>query len=236
MSHEAKIHEAQTLILRELLFVPEANFATLQKTTKLESDHAKFHIKRLVELDYVTKNGSIYSLSVKGKEYANKLDTDTNTIERQPKVAVVIAIERRRGGKVEYIFQQRRKNPYYGFWGLPTGKVRWGEQIAEAAARECQEETGLTAEFEVTGVYHELVRLDDSDEFTEDKIFFICRSVKVTGELVSDFEGGHNEWATANEVVNDRKTYANDQAIYGMLEKGGKWFVEDDNSYAAGEF
>ena len=46
MSHEAKIHDAQTKILRELLFLPEVNFAALQKTTGMESDHAKFHIKR----------------------------------------------------------------------------------------------------------------------------------------------------------------------------------------------
>ena len=55
MSHEAQIHEAQTRILRELLFLPHCKFAKLQKVSKLDSDHAKFHIKRLVELGYVDK-------------------------------------------------------------------------------------------------------------------------------------------------------------------------------------
>ncbi len=90
MSHEAKIHDAQTKILRELLFLPEVNFAALQKTTGMESDHAKFHIKRLVELGYIEKHRTKYRLSIKGKEYANKLDTEAGVIERQPKVAVML--------------------------------------------------------------------------------------------------------------------------------------------------
>ena len=53
MSHEINIHEAQSHILRELLFHTEAGFADLQKPTGLDSDHFKFHIARLVELKYV---------------------------------------------------------------------------------------------------------------------------------------------------------------------------------------
>ncbi|MCB9823210.1 hypothetical protein H6800_02960 [Candidatus Nomurabacteria bacterium] len=53
MSLEVKIHEAQTVILRELLFQPSAGFAELQKSTNLSSDHFNFHIGRLVELELV---------------------------------------------------------------------------------------------------------------------------------------------------------------------------------------
>lgn len=113
MSHEAKIHEAQTKILRELLFIPQCNFAKLQKITELEGDHAKFHIKRLVELGYLDKKDSSYSLSIKGKEYANKLDTDSNTIERQPKSTTIMILKNPKTGK--FLIQRRLKNPYYGF-------------------------------------------------------------------------------------------------------------------------
>ena len=75
MSLEVKIHDAQMVILRELLFHPSAGFAELQKNTHLTSDHFNFHINRLVELGLVEKIArGHYSLSSKGKEYANRLD------------------------------------------------------------------------------------------------------------------------------------------------------------------
>jgi predicted transcriptional regulator len=112
MSHEVKIHEAQTSILRELLFLPTAGFAELQKPTGLTSDHFTFHINRLVELGFVERAGrGRYRLTTVGKEYANRLDTDNNTIERQPKSAVMLLVERERAGKQEFVFQQRLKHP-----------------------------------------------------------------------------------------------------------------------------
>ena len=51
----------------------------------------------------------------------------------------------------KFLAQQRLKQPFYGFWGRPTGKVGWGETILETAARELMEETGLTADLRVAG-------------------------------------------------------------------------------------
>lgn len=207
MSFEAKIHEAQTKILRELLFLPATNFAGLQKVSGLDSDHVKFHIKRLVELGYVDKVEGGYQLSIKGKEYANKLDTDAGVIERQPKVAVLLVIERERNGRKEYLLQQRLKHPYFGFWGAPTGKVRWAESIAEAASRELHEETGLIGEFVHRGVYHERVRHDETDEIVEDKIFHLMFCDELSGELVEQYEGGKNAWRTMAEMQDEPQKY-----------------------------
>ncbi|HSX01134.1 MAG TPA: hypothetical protein VLF67_02725, partial [Candidatus Saccharimonas sp.] len=85
MSHEVNIHAAQTAILRELLFRPSAGFAQLQGPTGLTSDHFTFHINRLLEVGFIERVGrGQYRLTPKGKEYANRLDTDNNTVERQP--------------------------------------------------------------------------------------------------------------------------------------------------------
>ncbi len=231
MALEVKIHAAQTAILRELLFHPSATFAKLQKPTKLTSDHFNFHIGRLVELGFVAKkDDGHYKLTSKGKEYANKLDTDSNTIERQPKIAVILAIERQRDGKTEYLFQQRLKNPYYGFWGFPTGKMRWGETIEECAHRECMEETNLTADFEVKGVYHERVRLTSKDEFVEDKMFFVVHGLKPKGKLMADFEGGHNEWMTFEEMSKNDKKFDSYKAELDILSSD-EWLIERKVDY-----
>jgi ADP-ribose pyrophosphatase YjhB (NUDIX family) len=239
MSHEASIHEAQTLILRELLFVPSANFSGLQKVTKLESDHAKFHVKRLVELGYLAKNGLEYTLTVKGKEYANKLDTDAGVIERQPKIAVMLIVERSRGGNDKYVVQQRCKQPFYGYWGPPTGKVRWGETIIETASRELLEETGLSAQFVHQGIHHEIVRLRQPDgtvsEPVEDKVFhlMLCREPK--GQMLEQFEGGRNSWRTLASMRDEEKKYQSfDQEM--QLGIDGVPFTETTHIYDSDTF
>lgn len=208
MSLEVKIHEAQTSILRELLFLLAGGFAELQKPTGLTSDHFTFHINRLMELGMVERvERGRYRLTAQGKEYANRLDTDNNTVERQPKTAVMLSIERQHNGRQEFLFQERLKQPYYGFWGRPTGKIRWGETILEGAARELFEEAGLTAQHEIKGMYHEHVYQKESGELLEDKIFFVIHCTNPQGELTELFEGGRNAWMTWDEATKQPKIF-----------------------------
>lgn len=122
MSYEPQAHETQVVILRHLLFARGASFAAIQKETNLTSDHFNFHIKKLVEEGYVEKKDGDYRLTNKGKEYANRMDTDENEIEKQPKISIAITLERKGpSGEREFLFQQRKKNPYYDFWGRVGG-------------------------------------------------------------------------------------------------------------------
>ena len=231
MSHEVDIHQAQTLILRELLFQPSAGFAELQKPTGLTSDNFNFHVKRLLEVGFIEKvSRGQYKLTQKGKEYANKLDTDENTIERQPKVAVLLVIQK--GEK--YLMQERLKHPYFGFWGCPTGKIRWGETIVEAAARELMEETGLTADLKFCGLYHERAYDQKTKKNLEDKLFHIIHCTNPKGKMQEEFEGGRNAWMTREEaesqdkifksfeieidMVHDDRILVEEQAIYDDVE------------------
>ncbi|MBI1252341.1 MAG: NUDIX domain-containing protein [Alphaproteobacteria bacterium] len=46
----------------------------------------------------------------------------------------------------EVLLIRRGNPPKIGEWSLPGGRVEWGETVREAALRELQEETGVTAE------------------------------------------------------------------------------------------
>ena len=237
MSTEVKIHEAQTSILRELLFVKSAGYAALQKPTGLASDHFNFHIKSLVALGLVDKIGrGAYQLSTKGKEYANKLDTDNKTIERQPKVAVLLAVERKVDDERQLLFQERLKNPYYGYYGFPSGKMRWGETIIEGAARELLEETNLQADLEIMGLYHEHTFVDDENEAIEDKMFFVVHCTNVRGELMNQFEGGRNVWLSIPEARKLEKKYTSFETELEMITYGNIRFVEEKHRYSRDEF
>lgn len=239
MSHEVQIHDAQTKILRELLFRPSAGYAELQKPTGLSSDHFNFHIKRLVELGYIEKRGTKqYALTARGKEHTNKLDTETNTLERQPKLSVIIVGWRERAGgqELEFLVQQRRKNPYYGYWGRLGGKIRWGETVLEAAARELEEETGLSADLEYKGLYHKMDYNEQTGELLEDKFFLIIKATNFQGELVEDFEGGHNAWLTHREIGQQDKVFQGMRESFGFADQDQLTFNENKLHYHPADY
>ena len=233
MAHEVSVHEAQTSILRELLFKPDAGYTDLRKKTNLESDHFKFHIRRLLETGYITKTGSgRYCLTPKGKEYANKIDTDHGVIERQPKSAVIIVLQNGRG---EVLVQERQKHPYFGFWGYPSGKIRWGETIMQTGARELMEESGLTADLTHKGVYHEHVVTAEDGDLLEDKIFHVIGGRKPSGVMKDAFEGGRNVWMDPELFSSIHKRYASCD-IETQVANGGMPFVERTQIYRHDEF
>ncbi len=235
MSHKVDIHPAQTTILRELLFHPSASFAELQKPTGLDSAHFKFHIARLVQLGFVQKEAdSKYSLSTLGKEYANRLDTEKNTIEKQPKLSVLLAIEK---GDGRLLFQERLKQPYYGFWSLPTGKISWGEKVTEAGARELKEETGLTADLRVSGLQHKIDRKKETDILLEDKFFTVIHGTNPQGELITDMEGHHNEWLSIDEVLQKEKVFRSSmEEIINLARGQGFGFLEGTHYYETQDY
>lgn len=234
MSYEASAHEAQMKILRHLLLSPSAGFAELQKQTGLTSDHANFHIKKLMEVGYMEKNSDDkYTLTRVGKEYANRMDTDDNVIEKQPKVSVALIVENDQG---QFLAQQRLKQPYYGFWGRPTGKVRWGETILEAGARELMEETGLTADLRVGGFYHKMDYDKESGEMLEDKIFVLIHGTNPQGELIVEDEGHRNEWMGHEDFVKKEISFQSVEVITDLATSETMGFLENKYRYTKDEY
>lgn len=230
---DSSVHPTQNIILRDLLFKPEAAYNELQKSSGLESDHFKFHIGRLVELGYVEKiTAGRYKLSATGKEYANKLDTAIGKVERQPKSAVIIVAINSEG---KFLLQERLKHPYFGFWGYPGGKIRWGETIIEAGARELFEETGLTANITYQGVYHEHVVQAETKNILEDKIFHVVSATNLSGEMLAAFDGGKNAWLSAEELSQKEKKYASCD-IETRVGTGKERFIEAVQVYTKEEF
>lgn len=215
------MHEIQIKILKELLFKPVAKFSDLN-VTDLTNDHFTFHIKRLVELELVQKTDNGYELSVTGKEFANRLDTDNLVVERQAKTGVLIVCK----SGDRYLIQQRLKQPYYGFHGFMTGKTRWGETISETAVRELAEETGLVGIPELVGIKHKM-DYELEGKLLEDKFFFVVKFVDPTGNLIGNFEGGKNIWLTENEIFRLPDLFDGVKESIEMSQSLNLKFVED---------
>lgn len=236
MKVDDKMHKAQVAILHALLFRPAAGFAELQQASKLSSDHFAFHLKKMLEQKVVYKNKKgLYELTTAGKEYANRFDTDERIIERQPKVGVLLLIEQEDGRS---LYQQRLKQPFYGFWGRPTGKVRWGETILEGAARELMEETGLEAKLRLQEIYHKLDFDKETSKLLEDKIFFVVHGTRPQGSLLADFDGGHNAWLTLEELLAQEKVFDSVRDGYLAISKSGGElkFTEHNHFYTTDQY
>lgn len=226
MATEIEIHSIQAEILRILLFKPTARFSQLNRQ-KITSDHFNFHLKRLLESDLIKKNKSgRYFLTAKGKEFANRFDTQRITLERQAKVGVLICAIKTDNKIKKYLVQQRLKQPSFGYHGFITGKVRWGETILEAASREFGEETGLEAQFSFAGVEHKIDYSKDK-QLLEDKFFFIVRANKTRGGLTESFEGGRNFWFSKKEIDQIPKLFDDVRQILKIIDQKKIIFVEN---------
>jgi 8-oxo-dGTP diphosphatase len=102
-----------------------------------------------------------------------------------PKVAAAVLIEK--DGRV--LLVRRANEPFRGLWTLPAGFIDGGEDPAEAAARECLEETGLTVH--VTRV----LDIISGKEHPRGADFIIVYQAEVIdGELKPDDDADAVEW------------------------------------------
>lgn len=220
------LHTIQTSILLVLLFKPKAKFGELN-TTKMSTDHFTFHVKRLVELGLIEKiKADYYQLTVKGKEFANRYDTEKAVVERQAKLGVLVCGVKRENGITKYLLQQRLKEPYYGFWGAVSGKIRWGETVYETAEREFYEETGYKGKLRFVGTEHK-IDYSNQGNLLEDKFFFVFRIENCNGNIIQQFEGGKNVWLTEKEINNLDDLFGDFNKILKMLKQKEIVFIEE---------
>lgn len=108
-----------------------------------------------------------------------------------PKVAAAVLVVQH-----ERVLLVRRANePFRGMWTLPAGFINGGEDPAEAAARECLEETGLSVR--VTRVFDIVA----GREHSRGADFIIVYQAEVlSGEMVANDDADAVEWFDGNNL------------------------------------
>jgi ADP-ribose pyrophosphatase YjhB (NUDIX family) len=158
------------------------------------------YLKKLLELGLVIKSQDKYSLTDAGKDYSNLLD-DELQVEKQPKSSVIVrAVRRSPTGHYEHLLSRRLRQPYYGKVGRLTGKIKFGESFAQAAARELFEETGLVAKQLYLEEIYRKMRKNPHGEWVQDVVFYIFLATHLTGTLISQTEFQENFWITKSEL------------------------------------
>jgi len=108
-----------------------------------------------------------------------------------PKVAAAVLVVRE--GRV--LLVRRINEPFRGLWTLPAGFINGGEDPAEAAERECLEETGLSVR--VTRVYD----IVSGREHERGADFVIVYEAEILGgEMTADDDADEVEWFEMNNL------------------------------------
>lgn len=214
------VHPAQKSILDTLRRSQSARYTQLRKPTGMDSDIFKFHIRKMVTSGFIEKMPSgDYRLTPTGKEFANNLSKHEPAVQKQPKLSVVVVASKPGvNGERMYLFQLRKRQPYFGFWSFPGGPVRWSEAIEDAAAREFHKQTGLDAKYEVRAFYRKRDYETDSGILLEDKLFAVVGARPADGELLNLWKGGENSWMTLAGLLQQKKYFVSAADFIEMLE------------------
>jgi 8-oxo-dGTP pyrophosphatase MutT (NUDIX family) len=134
------MHHIQAKILQKLLYVSEANYASL-RPEGVESNHFAYHLEQLLKDTLVRKQNKLYSLTPAGLAYIDRLSQGKMVDRLQPHIVTAVDITTPTG---ETLLFKRRFQPYLHLVGFPLGKLHYEEPIMAAAERELEEKTGLT--------------------------------------------------------------------------------------------
>ena len=225
------LHPFQIEILHSLLFADSLSFSELNKKVEITSDHFNFHIKQMLESGLVEKQNNRYKLTIKGKEYANRMDTEEKDIERQAKTAVLVIQTKKEGNNKKYLVQKRLKQPFYGYFMFMSGKVTWGETIEEAALRELKEETGLSGTVILKAIEHKQDYSKSTKKLLEDKLFYIYMATDLKGKFTKKFDGGENYWTSADEIKKLEKTLITDTKWPDQITSSSKLAFKEHKYY-----
>ena len=110
---------------------------------------------------------------------------------QDPKVAAAVLVEK--DGRV--LLVRRVNEPFRGMWTLPAGFVNGGEDPAEAAARECVEETGLSVR--VTRVL-EIIHGREHERGAD--FVIVYHAEVISGELLAADDADAAEWFVRNAL------------------------------------
>lgn len=119
-----------------------------------------------------------------------------------PRIAVSVLCHN--DGQV--LLVQRGKDPFKHCWSLPGGLVELGETLAEAAARELLEETGVTAEIGEPVETFDSIQRDEEGRVVTHFVLAVFSGRYTGGEAKAADDAAALEWVAPTDLDRRRTT------------------------------
>lgn len=192
------MHQTQINIITNLAFIRSARYSEL-KPVDMEGSKFTYHLDELIKEGLIIKlEHGDYSLTLKGKQFANTLDIKIAEVSKRQIVTTIFAATREVDGETEYLLFTRKRNPWLNCQGFGTSRVGFGESIEGAVNRGLLEQVGLTGKSELFSTFHSVV-YSKENELLEDIVFFAFVFREPKGEIkTSDI--GDFKWVKKSEL------------------------------------
>jgi ADP-ribose pyrophosphatase YjhB (NUDIX family) len=114
----------------------------------VEGNLFMYHLKGLIKDGLVEKQDRHYTLTPKGLQLAGMLSLETGKARLQPKILTTIVCKNQAD---EYLFVRWHRQPNIGMVSFPHGMMHYGVSVADMAATELAEKSGLEASLAYRG-------------------------------------------------------------------------------------
>ncbi len=191
---DGAIKDIEKRILTSLMYNPQQTFNELWHKDGRSNTFA-YHLKMVEKKRQVEKlESGKYQLTEEGKKNIVHLEGDNGSVCEAPIIAVIALIVKDN----RYLMTHRAKEPFYGYWGLPGGKLRSNNYVLEQATESIRKETGLDCDVELKGLFSSKTYVDN--QFSYNHQLFIVKATNPKGTLLKETKKGINKWVAEKDV------------------------------------
>jgi ADP-ribose pyrophosphatase YjhB (NUDIX family) len=218
-------------ILKKFMYNKSMKYNQIRE--KVPSNKFNYHLKSLAGEGYIEQNGDLYTLTPKGTALISSLDGQNFNENRKPLVCVFVMAQK--SGKI--LVNERKKQPFMGYIGIPGGKLDFGSTVPAQAAQELLEETGISAKkFELMLITNYRTIDKDKNELTHHIVGFFYLATGISGELKVDDREGKNMFITVKQAQKLKRYPDFDFFTDVLLNSKTLVFKEADRFVSNGEF
>jgi ADP-ribose pyrophosphatase YjhB (NUDIX family)/predicted transcriptional regulator len=191
-----KPEDIQKHILKKFMYAKDLTYNNI-RTKDIESNKFNYHLQKLVEDSILTKQNNIYKLTSNGERLISELDGVQIDNKKKPIVCCfIIGVDENE----LILLNERKKQPFLGYVGIPGGKLDFSKTPLEQAKEEFLEETGLEGKLELSAIANYTTYNHDDKETSHHMIGFFYIAKELKGTLIEDNREGRCFFAKRKEI------------------------------------